>query len=229
MHIYIYRTVERLISQGVNAMDPAGEHILHIAANCPNSKIVELLIACWPNYINITNEDGITPLHVASMYGRLLTIKILIENGADPFVADNEGMTPLDYSSKENHKSCIEYYNKVGITQEDETVEEDSMAIAYASMEVTILEDESTLCYSLSDVTLVEEDDDLQQLTNSMIRKELMKIGEKPGPVNDLTRGAYLRYLHKVKNGLLPTQKTQEINSKLYTDSSYILYTAIFY
>ena len=200
-----------MVRRGVKAIDPSGEHILHIAANCPDSKMIALLAEQWPGYINTANEDGITPLHVASMYGQLSAIKSLIENGADPFAVDNEEMTPLDYSCREQHTCCVKYFQDIGITPaaEDENDEEDSMAIAYTSLETTILDgyNDSTLCYSLNDtdITLVEEHDNLQQLTNSMICNELIKKGEKPGPINDLTRGAYLRYLHKVNNGLLPT------------------------
>lgn len=202
-------------------MDPSGEHILHIAANCPHSGIIELLTRRWPSYINITNDDGITALHVASMYGQLSAVQVLVDNGADPFAVDNEGMTPLDCSINEGHTHCVEYFKSLGITP-DKTIEEeqlDSMAIAYTSMETTLLDgyNDSTLSYTLNDITLVpeEEEEDLQQLTNSMLRTELVKLGEKPGPINELTRGAYLRYLNKMKNGLLPVQ-TQDTNSKFF-------------
>ena len=203
-------------------MDPSGEHILHIAANCPHSRMIALLTTCWPNYTNVTNDDGITPLHVASMYGQLPAIQALMDSGADPFAVDSEGMTPLDYCSKERHLSCLEYFQGIGIESEDKiTDEEDSMAIAYASMEATLLDNlnDTTLCYTLHDITLQDttctlaEEEDTQQLTNSMLRSELIKMGEKPGPINELTRGAYLRYLQKMKSGLLPKQ-TQDTNSK---------------
>ena len=223
------RTVERLLSHGrISAADSSGEHILHIASNCPNSKIIELLTGQWPSYVNIANEDGISPLHVASMYGQLSAIQALIENGADPFSMDSEGMTPLDYSLKEGHLSCVDYFRDLGIKphsdDDDEIVEDDSMAIAYTLMETTILgdnyndddDDDTTLCYTVNDVDVTL---DLDEFTNSMLRAELVKMGEKPGPINDLTRGAYLRYLRKAKNGLLPPQ-TEETNSK-FSDEQY--------
>ena len=222
--IYYYRTVERLILCGtMKAMDPSGEHILHIAANCPHRRMVPLLTARWPSYINVANDDGITPLHVASMYGQLPAIQTLMDNGAYPFAVDSEGMTPLDYCNKEKHLSCLEYFQGIGIEPEDKNVdEEDSMAIAYASMEATLLDNlnDTTLCYTLNDITLHDtinttlvEEEDYTELSNSMLRSELIKMGEKPGPINDLTRGAYLRYLQKMKSGLLPKQ-TQDTNSK---------------
>ena len=211
------RNVERLMSHGTISAEPSGEHILHIAAGCPHSsKMIELLSSHWPGYTNSANEDGITALHVASMYGQLSAIHALIENGADPFAVDNEGMTPVDYCVREGHAPCVEYFQGLGIKphSDDDTVEDDSMAIAYASMETTIIADysDTTLCYTLND-TSTDVALDLDELTNSMLRCELIKMGEKPGPINDLTRGAYLRYLHKAKNGLLPPQM-EETNSK---------------
>jgi len=205
-------------------MDESGAHILHIAANHPDKRMIDLLAACWPSYVNTANDDGITPLHVASMYGQLLGIESLIENNADPFAVDGEAMTPMDWCIKEGHAHCVKYLQDLGIKQgndEKDEVEEDSMAIAYTSMlmETTFVDEyDSTLSYTLNktalnDTTIIVEEDD-QQLTNSMIRSELIKMGEKPGPINDLTRGAYLRYLQKVKSGLLPTEAQQKTYSK---------------
>lgn len=182
--------------------------------------MIELLSSHWPGYINTANEDGITPLHVASMYGQLSAIQALIENGADPFVVDSDGMTPLDYCVKEGHVSCVDYFQDLGIkphSDEENVEDDDSMAIAYTLMETTILgdsydDDDTTLCYTVNDVDVTL---DLDDFTNSMLRVELMKMGEKPGPINDLTRGAYLRYLHKAKNGLLPPQ-IEDTSSKFF-------------
>ena len=206
-----------MISRGkVDAAEPSGEHILHIAANCAHRKTVELLATCWPSFINLANDDGITPLHVATMYGQLPAIQALMQHGADPFAVDGDGTTPLDYAIKEGYIHCIEYFEHMGIKAEEEIVEEDSMAIAYTLMETTILDEDgyndTTLNYTLKDINVTL---DLDELSNSMLRNELIKMGEKPGPINDLTRGAYLRYLHKVKHGLVPPQ-LQDTISKLF-------------
>lgn len=219
-HLTTHRSVEKLITCGtVATMDPSGEHILHIAANCPHSRMIELLTARWPEYTNFANDDGITPLHVAGMYGRLSAVQTLVDNGADPNAVDDEGMTPLDYANQEGHVGCVEYFNSLEVKPEDEMMEEDSMAIAYTSLETTLLDsyNDTTLCYTINDITLHDTTSAQEELqfTNSMLRAELIKMGEKPGPVNELTRDAYLRYLHKVKSGLVPTQ-SQGSNSKYY-------------
>ena len=45
---------------------------------------------------------------------------------------------------------------------------------------------------------------ELSYLTNSQLREKLIGYGERPGPINDHTRGAYLSYLHKIVKGLQP-------------------------
>ena len=47
------------------------------------------------NTINHQTSGGITPLHVAVRMGNIEIIKALLENKANPRIADNEGYTPL--------------------------------------------------------------------------------------------------------------------------------------
>ena len=54
--------------------------------------------------VNTQNGDGFTPLHVAAMWGREESVRLLLERGADPAISDDEDMTPLDYS--ENEGEC---------------------------------------------------------------------------------------------------------------------------
>ena len=51
--------------------------------------------------VNTQNGDGFTPLHVAAMWGREESVRLLLERGADPAISDDEDMTPLDYSENE--------------------------------------------------------------------------------------------------------------------------------
>lgn len=45
--------------------------------------------------VNAKDENGYTPLHAASEYGRLELIEYLVEQGADVNIRDNDGDTPL--------------------------------------------------------------------------------------------------------------------------------------
>ena len=46
-------------------------------------------------------EDGLTPLHIAAMWGRKDIVSKLLSSGADPSAVDNEGLMPIDYARDE--------------------------------------------------------------------------------------------------------------------------------
>jgi len=48
-------------------------------------------------------------LHLASRYGALKNVKLLIENGANPNAKSIEGLTPLHEAAKEGRKTVVEY------------------------------------------------------------------------------------------------------------------------
>jgi len=48
---------------------------------------------------NTKNEDGRTPLHIASSYGYVDTARLLLQSNADPNTKDKDGDTPLHWSS----------------------------------------------------------------------------------------------------------------------------------
>lgn len=50
-------------------------------------------------FINTRDELDNTPLHHASAWGQLKTLRFLMANGADPTVRNKGGWTPVDYSA----------------------------------------------------------------------------------------------------------------------------------
>ena len=53
-------------------------------------------------------------------------------------------------------------------------------------------------------------------LTNIQLRQKLVELGEEPGPVNDHTRSAYLKYLDKLQKGIQPAGN-KGYKGQLYT------------
>ncbi len=62
--------------------------------------------------INIQNNDGLTPLHIASFNNAKDVAKLLIDNGADINIQHNDGWTPLDIAKEFNHREIIELLEK---------------------------------------------------------------------------------------------------------------------
>lgn len=48
-----------------------------------------------PQAVNLETSSGLTPLHIAALWGRLETVKLLISNGANINAYDNKSETPL--------------------------------------------------------------------------------------------------------------------------------------
>ena len=49
----------------------------------------------------------------------------------------------------------------------------------------------------------------LRQLSNQQLHQRLVSLGERPGPITDLTRPAYLAYLVKLEAGIQPAGNSE--------------------
>jgi ankyrin repeat protein len=75
-----------------------------IRSNTPNLEKIEVMIKSGLVDLKAKDEDGWTPLHVASRRNRIEIAKLLIDRGAD-VEAKVDGWTPLHLASRWN---CIE-------------------------------------------------------------------------------------------------------------------------
>ncbi|KAK0761397.1 hypothetical protein N5P37_006347 [Trichoderma harzianum] len=101
---------ERLLALGLDLeqRDHAGRTPLHLLSACSNRWLrmppgktmpIDLVISRTKN-VNVSDNDGITPLHIAvSSCGRLYAKK-LIDAGANPLVSTHEGLTPLHLAAR---------------------------------------------------------------------------------------------------------------------------------
>ena len=79
---------------------------LHVAAQFNPSLLPLLLDHGAKILINDRNNRGLTPLHKATYLGRADGVRILLENGADPNIPDNDQRTPI-FSSIETRSYTI--------------------------------------------------------------------------------------------------------------------------
>jgi serine/threonine-protein phosphatase 6 regulatory ankyrin repeat subunit B len=107
-----YDMLELLLNAGAHTPAEDGKALLATACNCGYSDLAKLMLDRKAD-VNAVDEHGITPLALAILsvspptrglkqYGRLVPqeayvdlVKTLLEYGADPRVADNNGCIPL--------------------------------------------------------------------------------------------------------------------------------------
>ncbi len=74
---------------------------LHTACYYENEEAVEILLKANPGLVNArSGNDGWTPLHDAVLKSNSNIVKLLLDNGADPMMADNKGGTPMDMATE---------------------------------------------------------------------------------------------------------------------------------
>ena len=82
---------ETLIKKGAD-VNKTGWTPLHYAATSAHLPLIRLLLENYA-YIDAESPNGSTPLMMASMYGNPEAVKLLIEEGADPMLKNQQGLT----------------------------------------------------------------------------------------------------------------------------------------
>lgn len=91
-------TMAALIAIGasVSGRDANGNSLLHMAAEAENHLMIDFL-AGFPDLLDGTNNQGMTPLHVAAKKGADEALWRLLDAGADHNLVDQTGQTAWDY------------------------------------------------------------------------------------------------------------------------------------
>lgn len=86
----------------INAVNPMGFTPLILACYRGNAPVAEFLAGKVKN-IDYNSSNG-TALAAAAVKGNLALVKVLLENKANPNLADGQGMTPLLYAVQFDNK-----------------------------------------------------------------------------------------------------------------------------
>ena len=88
----------------VEDRDSIGQTAVHYAV-CHKfaSHLVKVLLDRGANHSPARDNDGWTPLHLAAMFGKVDVIQLLLEAGADPYVADKDGHDVIDVARQFKH------------------------------------------------------------------------------------------------------------------------------
>lgn len=93
----------RLIERGAEVNKP-GWTPLHYAATFPGPVAPDMtrLMLEHHAYIDAESPNGSTPLMMAAQYGNTTVVKLLLEEGADPLLKNQLGLTAIDFAQRAN-------------------------------------------------------------------------------------------------------------------------------
>lgn len=94
---------QALIARGAEVNRP-GWAPLHYAATHPGPVAPDLtrLLLEHHAYIDAESPNGSTPLMMAAHYGNTTVVKLLLEEGADPLLKNQQGLTAIDFAQRAN-------------------------------------------------------------------------------------------------------------------------------
>ncbi|XP_064390369.1 osteoclast-stimulating factor 1-like [Halichondria panicea] len=84
----------------VNGLDKSGSTALHWAASGGHTECAQAILKVQNVELNAQNKLGDTPLHNAAWKGHADVVALLLENGANTTIRNNEKQLPYDLSAK---------------------------------------------------------------------------------------------------------------------------------
>lgn len=88
------------------AVNKTGWTPLHYAATSGQLAIMKQLLEKFA-FIDAQSPNGTTPLMMAAMYGSSDAVKLLIDEGADPLMKNEQGMTAFDFAKRGNRPDAM--------------------------------------------------------------------------------------------------------------------------
>ena len=96
---------QRLIKKGAD-VNKTGWTPLHYAASGGSVPLLKLLIENHA-YIDAESPNGTTPLMMAAMYGTGAAVELLLQEGADPRLTNQQGLTALQFAQRAERPDAI--------------------------------------------------------------------------------------------------------------------------
>lgn len=98
-----------LIRRGAEVNKP-GWTPLHYAASRPESDSLEMvrLLLDGHAYIDAESPNKTTPLMMAAMYGHPDVVRLLLEEGADPSLRNQQGLTAIDFARRADRQDLAD-------------------------------------------------------------------------------------------------------------------------
>ena len=96
----------KLIEKGAD-INKTGWTPLHYAASSGHLAIIALLLDNSA-YIDAESPNRTTPLMMAAMYGSPQAVKLLLQEGADPTLKNQQGLTALQFAQRGNRIDSVD-------------------------------------------------------------------------------------------------------------------------
>ena len=96
---------QRLMDKGAD-VNKTGWTPLHYAASGGSVPLLKLLIENHA-YIDAESPNGTTPLMMAAMYGTGVAVELLLQEGADPRLKNQQGLTALEFAQRAERPDAI--------------------------------------------------------------------------------------------------------------------------
>ena len=97
---------DKLIKKGAD-VNKTGWTPLHYAASSGQLTIISQLLENSA-YIDAESPNGTTPLMMAAMYGTTAAVKLLLDEGADPQLKNQQGLSALDFAQRGKRPDAAE-------------------------------------------------------------------------------------------------------------------------
>lgn len=98
--------VKALLDKGAEVNQP-GWTALHYAASVGDNAIVQMLLD-KSAYIDAESPNRTTPIMMAARSGHILTVKLLLDEGADATLKNQQGLSAIDFARKFGHNDIAE-------------------------------------------------------------------------------------------------------------------------
>ncbi len=97
---------QQMIEKGAD-VNKTGWTPLHYAATAGHVQLIGLLLAKYA-YIDAESPNKSTPLMMAAHYGTPGAVKLLLEEGADPTLKNDLGLSAIDFAQRANKTDSVE-------------------------------------------------------------------------------------------------------------------------
>eukprot|EP00042_Codosiga_hollandica_P055620 m.783192 g.783192 ORF g.783192 m.783192 type:complete len:635 (+) comp59153_c0_seq5:146-2050(+) len=99
--------VRILLARGADYQNETGWTVLHSAAALDDLELFDLLFESGARNIDAQDEDGETPLYVASAHRKSVVLQRLLSLGANPSILDSSGSSALHRAARAGHLSML--------------------------------------------------------------------------------------------------------------------------